>query len=187
MQAVVREIVDAIHEAEAETIGAVLAAHAAAAIMASRQSEQLESALSTRDRIGQAKGIIMERYDVDDVRRVSADLACHQSPAGDAHAVVALISDFAVAFQPPKPWVYRRLHWQAGALAHRAYLEMTTLGLAASGFGCFFDDAIHDLVGLRDHRYQALYVLGLGDPTPDPRLLPVDPYSLLRKANVTFR
>ncbi|MDY6996153.1 MAG: ANTAR domain-containing protein [Actinomycetota bacterium] len=53
--------------AEAETIGAVLAAHAAAAIMASRQSEQLESALSTRDRIGQAKGIVMERYNIDDV------------------------------------------------------------------------------------------------------------------------
>ena len=54
-------------DAEAETIGAVLAAHAAAAILASRQSEQLESALSTRDQIGQAKGIIMERYDVDDI------------------------------------------------------------------------------------------------------------------------
>ena len=55
-------------DAEAETIGAVLAAHAAAAILASRHEQQLESALSTRDRIGQAKGIIMERYDVDDVR-----------------------------------------------------------------------------------------------------------------------
>jgi GAF domain-containing protein len=55
-------------DAEAETIGAVLAAHAAAAILASRRGEQLESALSTRDRIGQAKGIIMERFDVDDVR-----------------------------------------------------------------------------------------------------------------------
>ena len=66
-------------DAEAETIGAVLAAHAAAAIIASRQSEQLESALSTRDRIGQAKGIIMERYNIDDVaafdmlRRLSQD------------------------------------------------------------------------------------------------------------------
>ncbi|MDZ4236023.1 MAG: GAF and ANTAR domain-containing protein [Dietzia sp.] len=57
-----------VFDAEAETIGAVLAAHAAAAILASRQNEQLESALSTRDRIGQAKGIIMERYDVDDVK-----------------------------------------------------------------------------------------------------------------------
>ncbi|STZ41279.1 response regulator receiver/ANTAR domain-containing protein [Mycolicibacterium gilvum] len=36
--------------------------------MASREGEQLQSALSTRDRIGQAKGIIMERYTVDDGR-----------------------------------------------------------------------------------------------------------------------
>jgi AmiR/NasT family two-component response regulator len=46
----------------------VLAAHAAAAILAGRHGEQLESALSTRDRIGQAKGIIMERFGVDDVQ-----------------------------------------------------------------------------------------------------------------------
>jgi GAF domain-containing protein len=55
-------------DAEDETTGVVLAAHAAAAILASRQGEQLESALSTRDRIGQAKGIIMERFGVDDMR-----------------------------------------------------------------------------------------------------------------------
>jgi GAF domain-containing protein len=55
-------------DVEAETTGMVLAAHAAAAILASRQGDQLQSALSTRDRIGQAKGIIMERFGVDDVR-----------------------------------------------------------------------------------------------------------------------
>jgi len=66
-------------DAEDETTGVVLAAHAAAAILASRQGEQLESALSTRDRIGQAKGIIMERFGVDDIqafemlRRLSQD------------------------------------------------------------------------------------------------------------------
>jgi len=54
--------------AEDETIGVVLASHAAAAILASRQGEELQSALSTRDRIGQAKGIIMERYGVDEVQ-----------------------------------------------------------------------------------------------------------------------
>jgi len=62
-----------------ETVATILAAHAAAAILASRQGEQLQSALSTRDRIGQAKGIIMERYGIDDVaafemlRRLSQD------------------------------------------------------------------------------------------------------------------
>jgi GAF domain-containing protein len=66
-------------DAEDETTGVVLAAHAAAAILASRHGEQLESALSTRDRIGQAKGIIMERFGIDDVqafemlRRLSQD------------------------------------------------------------------------------------------------------------------
>ncbi len=57
-----------VWDTEAETIGSVFAAHAAAAIMAGRHGEHMESALSSRDRIGQAKGIIMERYGVDDVR-----------------------------------------------------------------------------------------------------------------------
>lgn len=57
-----------VWDTDAETTGAVLAAHAATAILAERRGEQLETALSSRDRIGQAKGIIMERYGVDDVR-----------------------------------------------------------------------------------------------------------------------
>lgn len=66
-------------DGNSETMGMVLAAHAAAAILASRHTEQLQSALTTRDRIGQAKGIIMERYNVSDVaafdmlRRLSQD------------------------------------------------------------------------------------------------------------------
>jgi GAF domain-containing protein len=51
-------------DTEAETVGTVLAAHAASAILASRDGDQLHSALSTRDRIGQAKGIIMERFKI---------------------------------------------------------------------------------------------------------------------------
>jgi len=57
-----------VWDTEAETIGSVFAAHAAAAILAGSHAEQLYSAVSTRDRIGQAKGIIMERFGVDDVR-----------------------------------------------------------------------------------------------------------------------
>lgn len=57
-----------VFNAESEAIGSVLGAHAAAAIMASRHGEQLRSALNSRDVIGQAKGILMERFDVDAVR-----------------------------------------------------------------------------------------------------------------------
>ncbi|WP_396932389.1 GAF and ANTAR domain-containing protein [Mycolicibacterium sp.] len=51
---------------ESVMTGSVLAAHAAAALLASRHAEQMHSAVVSRDRIGQAKGIIMERFKVDD-------------------------------------------------------------------------------------------------------------------------
>jgi hypothetical protein len=51
-------------DTEDETIGGVLAAHAASAILANQQERQLKTALRTRDRIDQAKGIIMERFGV---------------------------------------------------------------------------------------------------------------------------
>lgn len=53
-------------EDEATDIGSVFAAHAAVAIVGARQHEQMAKALETRDVIGQAKGIIMEREHVSD-------------------------------------------------------------------------------------------------------------------------
>ncbi len=51
-----------------EEIGYILATHAALAWDTVRRDEQFRSALASRDAIGQAKGIIMERFDVDAVR-----------------------------------------------------------------------------------------------------------------------
>jgi len=52
----------------AEEIGSVLATHAALAWDTVRRDGQFRSALASRDLIGQAKGILMERFDVDAVR-----------------------------------------------------------------------------------------------------------------------
>ncbi|MBS9374457.1 GAF and ANTAR domain-containing protein [Rhodococcus sp. B50] len=66
---------DPLGEATAE----VLAAHAAMAMSAARNQGQFASALATRDIIGQAKGMIMERFGIDAVaafellRRLSQD------------------------------------------------------------------------------------------------------------------
>lgn len=49
---------------EAHHIGAVLAAHAAIAIVSARMNEQKDEAIRSRDIIGQAKGIIMARKGV---------------------------------------------------------------------------------------------------------------------------
>jgi GAF domain-containing protein len=51
---------------EAREIGLLFAIHAAVALQASRRTEKLLAALQTRDLIGQAKGILMEREQITD-------------------------------------------------------------------------------------------------------------------------
>ncbi|BBZ47214.1 hypothetical protein MPRM_44950 [Mycobacterium parmense] len=50
---------------DSEAVGAMLANHAAIAFMHDEQERQFKAALATRDVIGQAKGMIMERFGVD--------------------------------------------------------------------------------------------------------------------------
>jgi transcriptional regulator with GAF, ATPase, and Fis domain len=50
---------------EAENTGLLLASHAAVAMSATRKIANLHTALASRDVIGQAKGILMERHKVD--------------------------------------------------------------------------------------------------------------------------
>jgi GAF domain-containing protein len=53
-----------VFDAESERIGMLVAAHAAVAVAGSKQVSQLARALDTRDLIGQAKGILMERFKI---------------------------------------------------------------------------------------------------------------------------
>lgn len=50
---------------ESVSIGSLFAAHAAIAFSAVRERDQIRAALTNRDIIGQAKGMIMERYGLD--------------------------------------------------------------------------------------------------------------------------
>jgi transcriptional regulator with GAF, ATPase, and Fis domain len=55
-------------EAGANAVAAMLANHAAIALLAADHERHFTAALATRDVIGQAKGIIMERFGVDSAR-----------------------------------------------------------------------------------------------------------------------
>lgn len=61
------EKVDAFSD-ESETAAGMLATQAATALIANDRALQFRSALASRDIIGQAKGMLMERFDVDAVR-----------------------------------------------------------------------------------------------------------------------
>jgi hypothetical protein len=97
-------------------------------------------------------------------------VSCHQDIA--AHCAVAFM--LLAEFDSPvaeNPAAYRHLHWEAGMLGHQLYLEAEAHGWRGTGIGCFFDDAVHDILGLADDRYQVVYHFSVGVPVDDPRLL----------------
>ena len=55
----------AVFDDESEQVGLLFASHAAVAFAGARKQDNFTSALAGRDLIGQAKGILMERYDLD--------------------------------------------------------------------------------------------------------------------------
>jgi GAF domain-containing protein len=57
-----------VFDHESRNIGLIFAAHSSVAWNSARRDEQFKKALASRDVIGQAKGMIMERYGVDAVQ-----------------------------------------------------------------------------------------------------------------------
>jgi GAF domain-containing protein len=64
---------------DSESTGLLLASHAALAMAAARTEAGLLAALDTRDLIGQAKGILAERYKITGVQAFGLLVACSQS------------------------------------------------------------------------------------------------------------
>jgi nitroreductase len=109
-----------------------------------------------------------------DVRRTAAAISCGQDIAADGSFAVAMLADFTALTRGP--WNYRRLFWETGAIGQALYLGAEALGISATGIGCFFDDPMHDLLGLTTRDLQSLYHFTVGGRVDDPRLETLDPY-----------
>ncbi|MGA9872217.1 MAG: GAF and ANTAR domain-containing protein [Rhodococcus sp. (in: high G+C Gram-positive bacteria)] len=81
---------------EDEELGLILATHAAMALYAANKTQQFTSALASRDIIGQAKGMIMERYKVDALRAFELLAKLSQ----DANVPVVELAEQLVATGP---------------------------------------------------------------------------------------
>ena len=56
------------------------------------------------------------------------------------------------------------------------YLEAEAAGLRGTGIGCYFDDAVHGLLGIADMQFQALYHFTVGRPRDDARITTLPAY-----------
>jgi hypothetical protein len=62
-----------------------------------------------------------------------------------------------------------------------AYIEAERIGMRGTGIGCFFDDSVHQALGIDDTRLQSLYHFTLGYPRVDSRVQTLPPYARLRE------
>lgn len=115
-----------------------------------------------------------------DTRNAARALSCHQDIAADGTFSVAMLGEFETSLADA-PWTYRRLFWEAGMLGHVLYLEAEAAGVRGTGIGCYFDDAVHDVLGLKGQALQSMYHFTLGGALEDMRLDTLPPYAHLRR------
>jgi SagB-type dehydrogenase family enzyme len=111
-----------------------------------------------------------------DLRGSAAHIACLQDIAGDGAYSLGMLARFAQPIREEGAWVYPRLFWECGAVGQALYLGAEAAGVRATGIGCFFDDAMHALLGLRDDSWQSLYHFTVGTAVEDARLSTLPAY-----------
>ncbi|CCE01174.1 SagB/ThcOx family dehydrogenase [Bradyrhizobium sp. STM 3809] len=110
-----------------------------------------------------------------DSRGVIRTASCHQAIAGDGCFAVAMLAEFGPLVRD-EPWRYRQLHWEAGLIGQVLYLEAEAAGLRGTGIGCYFDDSVHEMLGVAGDRLQTLYHFTVGRPLTDDRITTLPAY-----------
>jgi nitroreductase len=145
------------------------------------------SALARDAPVVDADGLRVLQLRGGDFRSHARAVSCHQDIASDGCFALAMLADFAGPLERTGAWMYPRLHWECGWIGQLLYLEAEALGLRATGIGCFFDDALHSLLGLAGEDFRSLYHFTLGGPVEDPRIQSEAPYAHLESERTPAR
>ena len=109
---------------------------------------------------------LMER----DTRAAAREISCRQDIASDGCFSLAMLAAFSGPLHHYGPWFYPRLYWEAGMIGQLLYLEAEAAGIRSTGIGCFFDDPMHELLGLTGRGFQDIYHFTVGGAVEDTRL-----------------
>lgn len=112
-----------------------------------------------------------------DFRYQAKSISCNQDIASDGAFSLGMLCEFSTQIHDKGAHRYKELYWECGAIGQQLYLEATSLGLSATGIGCFLDDSFHYLLGLEANQFQSLYHFTIGRAIKDTRLLTLDPYT----------
>jgi hypothetical protein len=116
-----------------------------------------------------------------DLRDFARTLSCGQDIAADGAFSLGMLARFEPLLRECGPAVYRELFWETGMIGQALYLAAESAGVRGTGIGCYFDDVLHQTLGLTGHDWQSLYHFTIGVPMDDLRLRTAPPYAHLRK------
>ena len=105
-------------------------------------------------------------------------VSCHQAIASDGAFSVSMLAEYR-DMVTDAPWQYKQLFWEAGMIGQSLYLEAEAAGIRATGIGCYFDDAVHEILGINNDLLQVIYHFTVGTPVLDTRLISLPPYGHL--------
>ena len=111
-----------------------------------------------------------------DGRDAARVICCHQDIAANGAFALGMLAEFDAALEQNGAPFYPRLFWEAGLIGQVLYLEAEAAGIRSTGIGCFFDDTMHEVFGIRDHSWQSLYHFTVGGALDDPRLQTLPAY-----------
>ena len=111
-----------------------------------------------------------------DAREPARQICCFQEIASDSCFSLGMIAEYEEPLELYGPWFYPRLFWEAGVIGQVLYLEAEAAGIRSTGIGCYFDDHMHEVLGLKDRKYQDLYHFTIGGPVEDIRLTTLPSY-----------
>jgi SagB-type dehydrogenase family enzyme len=104
-----------------------------------------------------------------ELHRAARSLHCHQDIAANACFALGMLAEYDDVIAN-NPSAYRDLHHEAGLIGQVLYLQAEMMGLRGTGIGCFFDDPIHELLGLTDNTFQTIYHFTVGLALDDTRI-----------------
>ena len=112
-----------------------------------------------------------------DYRRLATQVSCTQEIAGQSAFSLGMIAEFLPSLDQYGAWFYRRLFWESGMVGQALYLAAEFARIRGTGIGCYFDDPVHDILGLKDKTFQSLYHFTVGGPVEDERLTTLPAYA----------
>ena len=141
--------------------------------------ERLRAALRARVPVGarRRRAAAARVWRAATAARSPARLSCDQDIAADGFFSLGMLAEFDASLRSSGRRSTGTCSGNRAWSGRCCISKRKPPARARTGIGCFYDDPVHDVLGLTDHAFQSLYHFTVGMPVEDTRLTTEPGYS----------